>query len=81
MITIHYSQRYLLYLRCDCEFISIPKEMSTFHCGQFVAGMIEAVCDGSGFEAKVNQYNNNVIKGQCTWNKNRCFSNSSNVSY
>ena len=36
------------------KFMCVPKEMSSFHCGQFVAGIIEAVCDGSGFDAKVN---------------------------
>ncbi|PYH43833.1 trafficking protein particle complex subunit 5 [Aspergillus saccharolyticus JOP 1030-1] len=38
-------------------YISVPKEMSMLNCAAFVAGMIEGVCDGCGFEAKVTAHN------------------------
>ncbi|KAL4974697.1 NO signaling/Golgi transport ligand-binding domain-containing protein [Aspergillus desertorum] len=38
-------------------YISVPKEMSQLNCAAFVAGIIEGVCDGCGFEAKVTAHN------------------------
>jgi trafficking protein particle complex subunit 5 len=40
------------------QFISVPKDMSQLNCAAFVAGVIEGVCDGAGFEAKVSAHNN-----------------------
>lgn len=31
------------------QYISLPKELSSLNCAAFVAGVIEGVCDGSGF--------------------------------
>ncbi|KAI8031762.1 Trafficking protein particle complex subunit 5, partial [Camellia lanceoleosa] len=31
------------------RFISIPKDMGTFNCGAFVAGIVRGVLDGAGF--------------------------------
>ena len=30
-------------------YVSVPREMSQLNCAAFVAGIIEGVCDGSGF--------------------------------
>jgi len=38
-------------------YISVPKEMSQLNCAAYVAGIIEGVCDGCGFEAKVSAHN------------------------
>ncbi|OJJ37328.1 hypothetical protein ASPWEDRAFT_108213 [Aspergillus wentii DTO 134E9] len=38
-------------------YISVPKEMNMLNCAAFVAGIIEGVCDGCGFEAKVSAHN------------------------
>ncbi|KAJ5745965.1 hypothetical protein N7520_011147 [Penicillium odoratum] len=38
-------------------YISVPREMSMLNCAAFVAGIIEGVCDGCGFEAKVSTHN------------------------
>ncbi|KAH8705406.1 BET3 family protein [Talaromyces proteolyticus] len=38
-------------------YISVPKEMNMLNCAAFVAGIIEGVCDGCGFEAKVTAHN------------------------
>lgn len=38
-------------------YISLPKEMNQLNCAAFVAGIIEGVCDGCGFEAKVTAHN------------------------
>lgn len=38
-------------------YISVPREMSMLNCAAFVAGIIEGVCDGCGFEAKVSAHN------------------------
>jgi trafficking protein particle complex subunit 5 len=40
------------------QFISVPKDMSQLNCAAFVAGIIEGVCDGAGFEARVSAHNN-----------------------
>ncbi|KAJ5218742.1 uncharacterized protein N7498_000841 [Penicillium cinerascens] len=38
-------------------YISVPREMNMLNCAAFVAGIIEGVCDGCGFEAKVSAHN------------------------
>ncbi|KAJ5872140.1 uncharacterized protein N7529_004493 [Penicillium soppii] len=38
-------------------YISVPREMSMLNCAAFVAGVIEGVCDGCGFETKVSAHN------------------------
>ncbi|PGH11250.1 hypothetical protein AJ79_04984 [Helicocarpus griseus UAMH5409] len=38
-------------------YISVPREMSQLNCAAYVAGIIEGVCDGCGFEAKVSAHN------------------------
>ncbi|KAL4802088.1 NO signaling/Golgi transport ligand-binding domain-containing protein [Aspergillus unguis] len=38
-------------------YISVPKEMNQLNCAAYVAGIIEGVCDGCGFEAKVTAHN------------------------
>jgi hypothetical protein len=35
------------------QYISVPKEMSQLNCAAFVAGVMEGVCDGTGFPATV----------------------------
>jgi len=37
-------------------FISVPKDKGTLNCASFVAGVIEAVLDGSNFPAKVSAH-------------------------
>ncbi|CAI4214788.1 unnamed protein product [Parascedosporium putredinis] len=37
-------------------YISVPREMSQLNCAAFVAGIIEGVCDGAGFPAKVGAH-------------------------
>lgn len=37
-------------------FLSVPREMSQLNCAAFVAGMIEGVCDGAGFPARVTAH-------------------------
>ena len=44
------------------QYISVPKEMSQLNCAAFVAGIIEGVCDGSGFPARVTAHS--VGKGE-----------------
>ncbi|KAF9662770.1 hypothetical protein SADUNF_Sadunf18G0088800 [Salix dunnii] len=39
-----------------CRFISIPKDMGTFNCGAFVAGIVRGVLDGAGFPAVVTAH-------------------------
>lgn len=38
-------------------YISIPKEMSQLNCAAYVAGIIEGVCDSTGFFARVSAHN------------------------
>ncbi|QCD92070.1 E3 ubiquitin-protein ligase Topor [Vigna unguiculata] len=38
------------------KFISIPKDMGTFNCGAFVAGIVRGVLDGAGFPAVVTAH-------------------------
>ncbi|KAJ4423336.1 Trafficking protein particle complex subunit 31 [Gnomoniopsis sp. IMI 355080] len=37
-------------------YLSVPKEMSQLNCAAYVAGMIEGVCDGAGFPARVTAH-------------------------
>lgn len=37
-------------------YISIPKEMSQLNCAAFVAGIIEGVCEGCQFYARVTAH-------------------------
>lgn len=37
-------------------YISVPREMSQLSCAAYVAGMIEGVCDGAGFPARVTAH-------------------------
>ncbi|KAI9894094.1 MAG: TRAPP subunit trs31 [Vezdaea aestivalis] len=36
------------------SYISVPREMSTLNCAAYVAGVVEGVCDGAGFQARVS---------------------------
>ncbi|TQS32153.1 hypothetical protein Golomagni_07540 [Golovinomyces magnicellulatus] len=38
------------------QYISVPKEMSQLNCAAFCAGVIEGVCDGADFPAKVTAH-------------------------
>lgn len=38
------------------QYISVPKEMNQLNCAAFVAGIIEGVCDGADFPAKVTAH-------------------------
>ncbi|KGO63653.1 Transport protein particle (TRAPP) component [Penicillium italicum] len=38
-------------------YISAPRDMSMLNCAAYVAGIIEGVCDGCGFETKVSAHN------------------------
>ncbi|KAI9799856.1 MAG: TRAPP subunit trs31 [Piccolia ochrophora] len=38
------------------QYISVPKDMSQLNCAAFVAGIIEGVCDGTGFPARVTAH-------------------------
>ncbi|KAK8550493.1 hypothetical protein V6N13_119010 [Hibiscus sabdariffa] len=38
------------------KFISVPKDMGTFNCGAFVAGIVRGVLDGAGFPAVVTAH-------------------------
>jgi trafficking protein particle complex subunit 5 len=35
------------------QYVSVPREMSQLNCAAFVAGVVEGVCDGAGFPARV----------------------------
>jgi hypothetical protein len=37
-------------------FISVPREMNQLNCAAFVAGIVEGVCDGAGFPARVTAH-------------------------
>ncbi|KAA3489942.1 trafficking protein particle complex subunit 5-like isoform X1 [Gossypium australe] len=50
----HHSYNQLVCLHC--RFISIPKDMGTFNCGAFVAGIVRGVLDGAGFPAVVTAH-------------------------
>ncbi|KAJ5952028.1 uncharacterized protein N7479_010441 [Penicillium vulpinum] len=38
-------------------YISAPRDMNMLNCAAYVAGIIEGVCDGCGFETKVSAHN------------------------
>ncbi|KAI9830470.1 MAG: TRAPP subunit trs31 [Phylliscum demangeonii] len=38
------------------QYISVPKEMSQLNCAAFVAGIVEGVCDGTAFMARVTAH-------------------------
>ncbi|TDZ40096.1 Transport protein particle subunit trs31 [Colletotrichum sidae] len=38
-------------------YISVPREMSQLNCAAFVAGIVEGICDGAGFPARVTAHN------------------------
>ncbi|KAH8811929.1 putative CRAL-TRIO domain-containing protein C23B6.04c [Xylogone sp. PMI_703] len=44
------------------QYISVPREMNQLNCAAFVAGIIEGVCDGAGFPARVTAHS--VGKGE-----------------
>ncbi|KAL1863161.1 hypothetical protein VTK73DRAFT_6406 [Phialemonium thermophilum] len=37
-------------------FVSVPREMSQLNCAAFVAGIVEGMCDGAGFPARVTAH-------------------------
>lgn len=37
-------------------YVSVPRDMSQLNCAAFVAGIVEGVCDGAGFPAKVGAH-------------------------
>ena len=39
------------------QYISVPKEMSSLSVASYVAGVLEGVCDASGFACKVSAHN------------------------
>jgi hypothetical protein len=38
------------------QYISVPKEMSQLNCAAYVAGIVEGICDGTGFPARVTAH-------------------------
>lgn len=38
------------------RYISVPKDMSQLNCAAYVAGIVEGVCDGSAFPARVTAH-------------------------
>ncbi|RKU44979.1 TRAPP subunit trs31 [Coniochaeta pulveracea] len=44
-------------------YISVPKEMSQLNCAAYVAGIIEGVCDGAGFPARVTAHSVGLQEG------------------
>ena len=38
------------------RYVSVPREMSQLNCAAFVAGIIEGVCDGAAFPARVTAH-------------------------
>lgn len=38
------------------QYISVPREMSQLNCAAFVAGIVEGVCDGAAFPARVTAH-------------------------
>jgi hypothetical protein len=37
-------------------YVSVPRELHGLNCAAFVAGVVEGVCDGSGFPARVTAH-------------------------
>ena len=46
------------------SYISVPKEMSQLNCAAYVAGIVEGVCEGSGFPARVSAHSVEDEEGQ-----------------
>ena len=38
------------------QYISVPRDMSQLNCAAFVAGVVEGVCDGAAFPARVTAH-------------------------
>ncbi|KAM5344849.1 hypothetical protein ACJ41O_010711 [Fusarium nematophilum] len=38
------------------QYVSVPREMSQLNCAAFVAGVVEGVCDGADFPARVTAH-------------------------
>lgn len=38
------------------KYVSVPREMSQLNCAAFVAGVVEGVCDGADFPARVTAH-------------------------
>ena len=38
------------------QYISVPRDLQGLNCAAYVAGVVEGVCDGAGFPAKVTAY-------------------------
>ncbi|ODA79172.1 hypothetical protein RJ55_04764 [Drechmeria coniospora] len=38
------------------QYVSVPREMSQLNCAAFVAGVVEGVCDGANFGARVTAH-------------------------
>ncbi len=38
------------------QYVSVPREMSQLNCAAFVAGIVEGVCDGAAFPARVTAH-------------------------
>ena len=38
------------------RYVSVPREMSQLNCAAFVAGIVEGVCDGAAFPARVTAH-------------------------
>ena len=48
------------------RFISVPKDFSQLNCGAFLAGMVDAILDGSQFPARVTAHNVKDAPGRTT---------------
>ncbi|KAH9241182.1 hypothetical protein K456DRAFT_1822223 [Colletotrichum gloeosporioides 23] len=38
-------------------YVSVPRELSQLNCAAFTAGIVEGLCDGAGFPARVSAHN------------------------
>jgi trafficking protein particle complex subunit 5 len=38
------------------RYVSVPRQMDQLNCAAFVAGIVEGVCDGCGFPARVTAH-------------------------
>ncbi|KAK1839263.1 bet3 family protein, partial [Colletotrichum chrysophilum] len=38
-------------------YVSVPRELSQLNCAAFMAGIVEGLCDGAGFPARVSAHN------------------------
>ncbi|KAK6593293.1 trafficking protein particle complex subunit 5 [Botrytis cinerea] len=55
------------------QYISVPKEMNQLNCAAFVAGIIEGVCDGAGFPARVTAHSVGRGRKESYGQGRRCF--------